>query len=507
MDFSQALPLIHEGLMQTLAPLSLLSVFAGVFFGVIIGALPGLGPVVGITIALPFTYSMMPSQAIALLLGIYCGAIYGGSISAILINTPGTPSSAATVIDGFPMAKQGKAGLALGWCTFASLFGGLFSCIVLIICGPTLAMVALSFGPVETFALVMLALTCIATVSRGSTLAGIVAGFIGLTMAVVGSDPISGNIRFSFGFFTLSGGIGFIPVVVGIFALSEVFSRASEYISSEPIQTVQYKGMVFPTWADIKMRIGILIKSSVIGTAVGILPGTGAATACFISYAEIKRSSPRRDKMGTGEPDGVIASEAANNAVTGGALVPTLALGLPGDAVTAVMLGTLVLHGITPGVRLMVDNPVTIYSAFFSLGIANVIMFFVGIFIAKIFAKLLKMPEPLLMCGVVILCLLGSYGVNSSIFDVSVTVIMGMFGFLLRRFKVPLAPLVIGIVLGPMLEINLRQGLILTDGSFVAFFVGHPIAVGLFIVTALVLGVPLLRHFAAMRKGMTGKTA
>ena len=507
MDFTQLLPLIHEGLMQTLNPLSLFCVFAGVFFGVIVGALPGLGPVVGITIALPFTYSMLPNQAIALLLGIYCGAIYGGSISAILINTPGTPSSAATVLDGFPMAKKGKAGLALGWCTFASLFGGLFSCIVLVICGPTLAMVALSFGPVETFALVMLALTCIATVSRGSTLAGLVAGFIGLSLAVVGSDPISGNIRFSFGFFMLSGGIGFIPVVVGIFALSEVFSRASEYVSGESINTLEYNGMEFPAWAEIKKRIGILFKSSIIGTGVGILPGTGAATACFISYAEVKRSSPRREQMGTGEPDGIIASEAANNAVTGGALVPTLALGLPGDAVTAVMLGTLVLHGITPGVRLMVDNPVTVYSAFFSLGIANLLMFAVGIFVAKIFAKLLRMPDPLLMCGVVVLCLLGSYGVNNSIFDVSVTVIMGMFGLLLRRFKVPLAPLVIGIVLGPMLEINLRQGLILTDGSFAAFFVGHPIAVGLFIVTGLVLGIPLVRYLADLWMEMTEKKA
>ena len=493
MDFTELLPLMHQGLMQTLSPTALVCIFAGVFFGVIIGALPGLGPVVGITIALPFTYSMLPSEAIALLLGIYCGAIYGGSISAVLINTPGTPSSAATVFDGFPMAMQGKAGLALGWCTTASLFGGLFSCIVLVICGPTLAMLSLRFGPVETFALITLALTCIAAVSRGSTLAGLVSGLIGLSLAVVGSDPISGNIRFSFGFFTLSGGIGFIPVVVGIFALSEVFSRASEY-TKEDIPTLDYSGMVFPSWAEITMRMGVLLKASGIGTIVGIMPGTGAATACFISYAEIKRSSPRRDRMGAGEPDGIIASEAANNAVTGGALVPTLALGLPGDSVTAVMLGTLVLHGLTPGVRLMVDNPVTVYSAFFSLGIANVLMVGVGIFVAKVFAKLLKMPEPLLMCGVVVLCLLGSYGINNSVFDVCVTVIMGMFGLILRRFKIPIAPLVIGIVLGPMLELNLRQGLILTEGSFSAFFTGHPIAVGLFATMGLVLGFPLLRQ-------------
>ena len=484
--------LIQEAAAQTFAPFCLLAVFFGVFFGVIVGALPGLGPVVGITIALPFTYSMPPAQAVALLLGIYCGAIYGGSISAVLINTPGTPSSAATVFDGFPMASRGQAGLALGWCTTASAFGGLFSCVVLIICGPTLARFALHFGPVETFALVTLALTCIATVSRGSTLAGLVSGLIGLFMAVVGSDPISGNIRFSFGFFELSGGIGFIPVVVGIFALSEVFSRAAEY-TGQSTATLEYRGMEFPPLSEWKKRLDPLLRASVIGTAVGILPGTGAATACFISYAEVKRSSPRSANMGHGEPDGIIASEASNNAVTGGALVPTLALGLPGDAVTAVMLGTLTLHGITPGVRLMIDNPVTVYSAFMSLGLSNILMVFVGIFVAKIFSRLLRVPEPLLMCGVVVMCLLGSYGVNNSIFDVTVTTLMGVFGFILRRFQIPLAPLVIGIVLGPMLELNLRQGLILTNGSFTAFFIGHPIAVVLFVITALVLIIPLLR--------------
>ncbi len=492
---------IYNAFVQTLAPGCLFSIMAGTAFGVIIGCLPGLGPIVGITMVLPFTYAMGPLSAIALLLGLYCGSVYGGSISAILINTPGTPNSAATCFDGFPMAVRGQAGLALGWATLGSVFGGLFSTVVLIIAGPQLAKFALRFGPIETFALILLALTCIATVSRGSTVAGLMTGMIGLFMASVGPDPLDGDIRFSFGFFQLSAGFGLIPVVVGIFALSEVFTRASE-IRNQVTATVSYSGMVFPKirdWLE-KGRMMVVMKSAVIGTAVGILPGTGAATAAFISYAEAKRSSPRAGKMGDGEADGILASEVANNAVTGGALVPSLALGLPGDAVTAVMLATLVLHGITPGVRLMVDNPVAVYSSFISLSVANVAMLFFGILTAKLFAHILKVPETLLMGLVVVLCLLGTYGVRSNIFDVYLTLAAGLFGYILRLMHAPLAPLVIGMVLGQQLELSLRQGLILTEDNISKFFVGHPIALGLFIVTAFVLTLPAARYVLALCK-------
>jgi len=486
-------------LAQTCSPINMFATLFGTAFGVIIGALPGLGPVVGITMALPFTYVMDPIPAIGLLLGIYCGSVYGGSISAILINTPGTPSSAATCFDGFPMAKRGQAGEALGWATIASVIGGLFSVIILIICGPQLAKFALRFGPVETFALICLALTCIATVSRGNTVAGIMTGMIGLFLSTVGSDPLDGDIRFSFGIFQLNAGFGIIPMVVGVFALSEVFTRAGEMI--EEVRTVSYKGMKFPTWKQWSEsgRKLALFKSAIIGTVIGILPGTGSTTAAFISYAEIKRSSPRREKMGDGEPDGIIACEAANNAVTGGALVPTLALGLPGDPVTAVMMATLVLHGITPGIRLMIDNPVPVYSIFMNLFVANIAMLFFGIVTAKLFARILRVPEALLMGLVVILCLLGTYGERSNMFDVYLTLGAGIFGYILRLCKTPLAPLVIGLVLGNQLELSLRQGLIITDESFSKFFIGHPIALVLFIATALMLLVPLFNH---LRKTM-----
>jgi putative tricarboxylic transport membrane protein len=499
-----------EAVSQTFSPLCLFCIFVGTLWGIIIGALPGLGSVLAITICLPFTYALTPVSAIALLLGVYCGSVYGGCIAAILINTPGTPQSAATCFDGFPMAQQGKADLALGWATGASVFGGLFSCIVLIICGPQLAQFALRFGPVETFALIIMALTCIASISRGSMLAGLLSGVLGLFLVTIGMDPVSGNMRFTFGYFRLSGGVDLICVVVGVFALSEVFFRAAEHLNLKTPQAF-YTGMRFAPWGEWRIRLWLMLKSSIIGSCIGILPGTGAATVAFISYAEAKRSSPRSAQMGNGEPDGIVAPESANNAVTGGALVPSLALGLPGDAVTAVMLATLVLHGITPGVRLMVENPVAVYSAFIALFIANIIMLFQGMAVAKFFARFLRIPEPLLMGMVVILCLLGSYGIRNSGFDLVITFIMGVFGYILRVFGMPIAPLVIGMVLGTQLELSLRQGLLLADGNFSSFFHGHPIALFLFAATGALLCLPLIRYVMAnaiqAKSGMTDAQA
>jgi len=483
------------------SPTVILSMFVGTLVGIIVGALPGLGSVVALTICLPFTFSMDQVPAISLLLGVYCGSVYGGSVSAILINTPGTPQSAATCFDGFPMVQQGKADKALGWATMSSVIGGLFSCMVLILAAPQLAAIALKFGPIETFALITMALTCIASISRGSMAKGLLAGVLGLACATVGADPITGDLRFNFGYFPLSAGLDLIAVVVGIFALSEVFIRVSETAGEVP-NWIAKSGIKLPSWTEWKPRLSVLAKSSVIGSFVGVLPGTGAATAAFISYAEAKRSSPRRDRLGTGEPDGIIASEAANNAVTGGALVPTLALGIPGDAITAVMMTTMIIHGITPGVRLMAENGDVVYACFIALIVINIIMLGQAIVLARGFTRILKTPEPLLLAMVVILCLLGSYGVRGNPFDLMVTLGFGAMGYFLRLFGFPVAPVVIGLVLGPQFEISLRQGLILTDNSFLEFFTGHPIALGLFITTAAILTWPLIRkQFGAKRSG------
>lgn len=476
---------------QAFSPLSLALLLAGTLCGTIVGALPGLGGIVAITIALPFTYQLPPASAIGMLMGVYCGAIYGGSISAILQNIPGTPQSAATCFDGFPMARQGKAGEALGWATISSVLGGLFSCIVLIFIGPSLASLSKHFGPIETFALITMALTCIAGVSRGSMAKGLMSGCMGLFLGTIGIDPIVANSRFIFDIFRLSAGVDILTMFVGIFAIAEVLFRAFED-DGKGKTLIRYSKMKLPGLRDWKGRVGTFVRSAIIGTGVGILPGTGATAAVFISYADAKRSSPFRDKLGEGEPAGIIAPETANNAVTGGALIPTLALGIPGDAVTAIMMATLVQHGLTPGVRLMRDNPDTVMSAFILLFMANLLLLPVGMLVAKAFAKILRLPEPLLMAGVTLLCVLGVYSNSPNSFNLKLTLAFGLFGFIMRLLKVPVAPLVIGFILSNQLEISLRQALILTNNRPL-YFLKSPVAVFLLIATVLMLAWPIIQ--------------
>ena len=487
------------------SPAVVVAILAGTAFGIIVGALPGLGSVVAITIILPFTFSMSVIPSVALVLAVYCASVYGGSISAILINTPGTPQSAATVLDGYPMARRGEADLALGWATAASVIGGLFSTVVLVLAAPELAAVALRFGPIETFALICLALTCIAGVSRGSMLKGVFAGVLGLFLATVGSDPVTGDIRFDFGYFPLSAGIDLIPVLVGIFALAEVFARVAERHAEAP-PIVGRVGMRLPAVGEWLLRWRTLLKSCVIGSLIGVLPGTGAATASFISYAEAKRAGRYREALGTGEPEGIIASEAANNAVTGGALVPTLALGIPGDAVTAVMMSALLIQGVQPGVRMFVDNPDVVYAAFVALVFINLVMGAMAFAGAQLFTRILRIPEPMLLGLIVVLSFVGAYGVRGNLLDLVVTVVAGIIGFLLRYNNFPAAPIVIGMVLGPMFEASLRQGLIITDGSVLGLVAGRPIAAGLLGVTAVILVWPLAIEIRRLLQPKAGRT-
>ncbi|MBB4303469.1 putative tricarboxylic transport membrane protein [Rhodobium orientis] len=476
----------------------LVSVFAGTVLGVIVGVLPGLGSVVGITMVLPFTFTLGQIPALALMLGIYCGSVYGGSISAIVINTPGTPQAAATALDGYPMARRGEADLAIGWTTAASVIGGLFSVAVLIVAAPQLAAFSLNFTAIEYFALGVFALICIANVSRGAMLKGLLSGVIGLFVATVGVDHVTGDMRFTFDNFEMTAGISLVPAIVGLFALSEVFVRASEtHVLKE---TSMFRvGFRLPPWSEWKPRLGILFKSCAIGSFVGALPGTGAATAAFISYSEAKRSSPRRDRLGTGEPDGLVAAESANNAVTGSAMVPTLALGIPGDPVTAVMLGTFVVHGLAPGPRLFTEHLDLVYAVFFILIAVNLLMFVVGAVGAQAFTRVLRIPEPILMASVVVISLIGAYGVRGNPIDLIIAFVFGVVGFLFRKNGFPLAPMVIGMVLSEMIENSLRQGLLITRGDFLAFF-ERPIALALFVLTAAILLWPPIR-WALDRRG------
>ncbi len=490
------------GLDHILSISTLVSIFAGTILGVTVGVLPGLGSVIGITMILPFTFTMEQIPALALMLGIYCGSVYGGSISAIVINTPGTPQAAATALDGFPMARRGDADLAIGWATAASVIGGLFSVIVLIIAAPQLAAFSLNFTSIEYFALGVFALICIANVSRGALAKGLLSGTIGLFLAAIGVDHVTGDMRFTFGNFELAAGISLIPAIVGLFALSEVFMRTLD-TGKPKARMVHRAGFRLPLLSDWVPRLGLLLKSCVIGSFVGALPGAGAATAAFISYSEARRSAPNREKLGTGEPDGLVAAESANNAVTGSALVPTLALGIPGDPVTAVMLGTFIVHGLTPGPRMFTENLDLVNAVFLILVAVNISMFFVGALGSQLFTRALRVPEPLLMTMVTIVAIVGAYGVRGNPLDLVTAFMAGVAGFLLRKNGFPLAPLVIGMVLSQMIENSLRQGLLLTRGNFLAFF-ERPIALTLFILTAAILLWPAIRH--ALNRARAGQT-
>lgn len=480
----------------------LLSILAGSLFGAFIGALPGMGTVVALIVALPFTFSMSSPAAIALLLSIYCSSVYGGSISAILINTPGTPQSAATVLDGYPMAKRGKADYALGWATVASVFGGLFSLVLLVFLAPQLAAVSVHFGQVETFALIVFSLTCIAWVSRGSTIKGLMAGSMGLFLATVGADTMTGFSRFHFDIYELQGGFSLISILVGLFAFSEVFYRAA--IREDEVKPIPNVGFKVAPWPEWKSRMRCLLQSSAIGSFIGVLPGTGATAATFIAYGEAKRVSKRRDKFGTGEPEGIIASESANNAVTGGALVPTLALGIPGDGGTAVMMGVLLIHGVTPGVQLFKNQPEIMLGAFVTLFFANVILLLIGAVGAQGFTRVLRLPEPMLMAMVLLMSLVGAYAVRGNPVDVIVAVAAGVVGVFLRLINVPMAPIVIGMALGRTFEESFRQGMILKGGNFWAFF-EQPIADGILLLTLVVVCWPMIARLIR-RRGMAEKT-
>lgn len=486
-----------ENLIAALVSLADPTIFAiligGTAAGILIGAMPGLGSVLAITLALPLTFVMGPEPSVALLLGLYAGSVYGGSLSAILINTPGTPQAAATVFDGYPMMQQGKGDLALGWATVASTIGGLISVVILIAAAPLLARLGLRFGPIEYFALGLFALTCVVSVSREDLLKGGLACVLGLLIATIGQDPLTGDVRLHFSNFNLMAGIALVPFLVGLFALSEVFWRVAENVSCED-RPVAKTGFKFPGLSDITSRWRIFGKSALIGTWIGTLPGVGATASSMVSYAEARRSSPNRENFGMGEPDGIIASETANNAVTGGALVPTLSLGIPGDPITAVMLGALIIQGITPGPRLFVENADLMVFIFVALFVVNLALLVLGAVMGPIFSRAIRTPEPVMLTLILVLLAIGTFSVNYNGFDLLVMLASGVLGFGMRVLRFPLAPVVIGFVLGPMIEQSLRQGLVIARGDFFYFF-QQPIALVLFIVSALFLGWSAVRHW------------
>lgn len=453
-----------EGYLTALAylaenPSSLLLIIFAVVWGITFGAVPGLTGIVGVALLIPFTFTFSPVDGMLLLGGVYVGATFGGSISAILFNTPGSPEAACTSLDGYPMAKRGEAGKALGIALASSVFGGVFGTLVLMAAAPSLARVALNFGPAEYFALAVLGITAIASIGGGSLLKGLTAGLLGLLVATIGIDPLTGVPRFTFGSMVLLTGVSFVAAIIGIFAINEVMQRfADGPVKAEAITDVRTR---LPSWAEFLRLRYTLLRSSVIGTVIGILPGVGATTAAFISYSEAVRWSRTPKEFGKGSAHGIAAPESGNNGAVGGSMIPLLALGIPGSATTAVMIGGLTIHGIVPGPMLMQNNPTLVYAVFVGMMLSTVFMLFLGLYAARIFALALRAPYQLIGPAIVVMCMTGVFALNSNMGDLAMMLGFGALGFLLRGFGFPVASFIIGLVLGPVAEVSLRQGLIL----------------------------------------------
>ncbi len=479
-------PLI-AGLLALMDPQLLVLLFAATLAGVIIGSLPGLNATTGAALLLPFTITMEPIPAIAILTTIYCAATFAGAITAILINTPGTSASATTCLDGFPMAQRGEAGRALGMATVSSTIGGIISVFCLMLAAPLLARMAYNFAPPEYFALTVFGISMLATIGDGTPLKNIIAGCIGILLATVGKDLLTTVERFTFGFNELSEGIGFVPVMIGIFGISELLVQA-ERLSVERRQ-ILLKAIKLPSRADYRKVWKTILRSSGIGTFIGILPAEGATVASMIGYNEARRWSKTPEEFGKGAIEGIAGSEAANNSATGGAMVPTLALGIPGSPTAAVILAGLMVHGLQPGPTMFTEQAEFAYAIFWSMLLVNITFIFVGLFGAKLFARVTFVPVQILWPIVFTFSIVGAYALDQSMLDVYIAIGSGVIGYFMRRFGYSVVPLAIGLILGGMLEKRLGQSLIMLDDQWWLMFT-RPLTLLFFVLTVLALFGP-----------------
>jgi len=479
---------------------NILMMLFGVIVGVTFGAIPGLTFITGIVLVLPLTFALEPIEGISLLLGVYCGGMAGGAVSAILLGIPGTPSAAATLIDGHKLAQKGEPGKALGMALFASVFGGIVSLIILSLVAPQVARIAIKFGPVEIFALVILGFSTICRVSESNLVKGLISGTIGLMITTVGLDPVMGVQRYTFDQTFLINGIGLLPVLIGIFALPEIVStickkgiRTTDKIKSR----LQVK---LPTFKEFKENLSIIFKSALIGTGIGAIPGSSGPIACFLAYDQAKRNSKNPEKFGTGSLEGIAAPEAANNAVSGGVMIPLLTLGIPGDTASAVIMGALLIHGLQPGPMLFRDTGDLIFAIFASLFIINLLILFVQYFGIKLFVKVLKVPRLQLNAVILALTVIGSFATHLNYFDVFVMVGAGFLGYALLRSGFPVTPLLLGTVLGGIIEDNFRRSLIISKGDPTIFFT-RPISLIVLLFTLLVLfGPEIQKRFSRYKQ-------
>lgn len=462
---SETLMLMANGFFNALVPINLLAMIAGVTIGIVIGCLPGLSAAMGVALLLPMTFSMDASTGLIMLGAIYCGAIFGGSISAILIHTPGTPASAATAIEGYQMTLKGQAGKALGVACIASFFGGLLSCISLYFFAPLLAQLAMKFGSPEYFWLSIFGLTIIAGVSSKSIIKGLISGAFGLLISTIGMDPMEGVKRFMFGQSSLYEGINVTCALIGLFSMSQAL-RLAEKAITQRAKAQKFSDKMLPTKAEMKKIAPTIGRSWIIGNLIGILPGAGASIACFMGYNSAKQFSKTKEQFGKGSIEGVAGSEAANNAVTGGSLIPMLTLGIPGESVTAVLMGGLIIQGLTPGPDLFIGETAKMtYTFFAGFVLTQFAMLGIGLLGCRAFAQIARLSDAILIPAVTILCVVGSFAIHQNLFDVVIMLIFGVIGYLTQKFDLNNAAIVLALILGPIGEKGLRRSLALSGGD------------------------------------------
>lgn len=487
---------IAIGLSTLADPVNVLMLALGTAIGIVIGAIPGLSATMAVALALPFTFAMTPVAAMLLLVGIYKGGIFGGSATAILIKSPGTPASAATVLDGYPLARKGRGRAALEMALYASVIADFISNLSLLIFAGMLAKLASQFGPPQYFWLIVFSLTVVISVSGESLLKGLASAAIGLLISAVGLDILHGTQRMTFGYAALFDGVALVPFIIGLFAIPEVMAYYAER-GGRRLDVTPTAGPRLML-AELRQSLVTIIKGSLIGVVIGALPGTGSTAAAFVSYGEARRSSPRGHHFGTGELEGVAASESGNNGVAGASMIPLLTLGIPGDTVTAVMLGAFLIHGMTPGPLLFQDHLPFIYALFISIMFSSLVLLALGQLAIRGGSWIATVPRHLLVPLILLLCIVGSFAVNNSFFDVGVMAAAGILGFLFTSGGIPLAPCVIGLVLGNLLEDNFRRTMLLGRGEFGLFF-AHPVCWVFMALTLLSVGFGLYQQWRPRR--------
>ncbi len=486
---------ILYGFQVTFQPANVLYCLIGVFLGTLVGVLPGLGPGAAISLLLPGTLKISPVGAIIMLAGIYYGAMYGGSTTSILVNIPGEASSVVTCLDGYQMARKGRAGAALGISAFGSFIGGTLSVIGLMLLAPPLASLALDFGPPEYACLIILAFVMLAYLASGSIIKALMMGALGIVIGSIGMDSISGTMRFVYGIQALVDGVGIVPVIMGLFGISEVLLNIEKEMEGRDLFRTSFKGLL-PNWEEWKRSIGPIFRGTAIGFALGILPGGGAIISSFAAYTVEKRLSKTPEKFGTGMIEGVAGPESANNAACNGALVPLLTLGIPCNAVIAIISGALMIHGVQPGPMLINEAPDIFWGVISSMYLGNILLLILNLPLIGLWVRILKVPYLVLFPLIILFCLIGSYTINNSTSDVFIMMIFGVIGYFMKKYDYEGAPLILALVLGPIFENSLRRSLLMSSGSF-SIFVTRPISAGLLAVMfiLLVAGVFSKRKF------------